>query len=152
MFRSLFPRFPQGKTSVFTDVKELNEEHIYLFTMTPLGTIVHNSWKFQMACISLNTSRPLNPIKLKCSPCLRYIWSYRSVTSLMDVTFIGSAPPKLWYLLLIFWTHSKDTWLGLSTDIFFDVKEGFDHIVKWWNMELVGLFPRENKKIMIKLD
>ena len=35
MIHSLFSRFPQGNTSVFTDVKELNEEHMYLFTMTP---------------------------------------------------------------------------------------------------------------------
>ena len=73
-----------------------------------------NSWKFQTACISLNISRPLNPIKLKSSSCLWYIWSYRSVTSLMGV---GSTTPKLWYLLPIFYTHSKDKWLGLSTHI-----------------------------------
>ena len=41
MFHSLFSRFPQGKASVFTDVKELNEEHMYLFTMTQIGTIIH---------------------------------------------------------------------------------------------------------------
>ena len=41
MFHSLFSRFPKGKPSVFTEVKELNEEHMYLFTMTPLGSIIH---------------------------------------------------------------------------------------------------------------
>ena len=76
-----------------------------------------NSWKFQTARISLNIYRPLNPIKLKSSPCLWYIWSYGPVTLLMGVTFIGSGTPKLLYLLPIFYTLSKDTWLGLSTDI-----------------------------------
>ena len=41
MFHSLFSRFPQGNALIFTDVKELNEGHMYLFTMTPLGTITH---------------------------------------------------------------------------------------------------------------
>ena len=42
MFYSLFSRFPQVKASVFTDVKELNEEHMYLlYTMTAVGTIIH---------------------------------------------------------------------------------------------------------------
>ena len=93
MFHSIFSSFPQGKASVFTDAKELNEELIYYDT-----TRHHyspNSWKFQMACISLNISGQLNPIKLKSSPCLRYIWSYSSVTSLIGATFIGSATPKL---------------------------------------------------------
>ena len=41
MFHYLFSRFSKGKASVFTDVKELNKEHMYLFTTTPLGTIIH---------------------------------------------------------------------------------------------------------------
>ena len=41
IFHSLFSHFPQGKASVLTDVKELNEEQMYLFTMTPLGTVIH---------------------------------------------------------------------------------------------------------------
>ena len=36
MFHALFSRFPQGKaSSVFTDLKEMNEEQVYLFTMIP---------------------------------------------------------------------------------------------------------------------
>ena len=41
MFHSVFSRFPQGIVLIFTDVKELNEEHMYLFTITPLRTIIH---------------------------------------------------------------------------------------------------------------
>ena len=41
MFHYLFSRFPQFKASVFSDLKELNEEHMYLFTMTAVGTIIH---------------------------------------------------------------------------------------------------------------
>ena len=41
MSHSLLSRFPQAKALVFTVVKELNEEHMYLFTITPLGTIIH---------------------------------------------------------------------------------------------------------------
>ena len=76
-----------------------------------------NSWKFQTAFISLNISRPLNPIKHKSSPYLRYICSFRSVTLVMGVTLIGSATPKLWYILPTFYAQSKVKWFGLSTDI-----------------------------------
>ena len=41
MFHFIFSHFPQGIALVFTDVKELNEEHMYLFTMTSLGIIIH---------------------------------------------------------------------------------------------------------------
>ena len=33
MFHSLFSRFPHGKASVFTDVKELNEERINTYLL-----------------------------------------------------------------------------------------------------------------------
>ena len=43
MFHSLFSRFAKGKALVIKDVKELNEEHMRLFTTTPPGTIIHLS-------------------------------------------------------------------------------------------------------------
>ena len=70
MFHSLFSRFPQAKASVFTDVKELNEEHVYLFTMIP-RTIIHLTvGNSKRHAFLMNISRPLNPIKHKSSPCI----------------------------------------------------------------------------------
>ena len=108
-----------------------------------------NSWKFQTAFISLNISRPLNPIKHKRSPCLRYICSFRPVTSVMGVTLIGSATPKLWYILPIFYTQSKDKWFGLSTDIVLRSKN--DSIMSQNNeiWSLLDIFQEKIKKLWL---
>ena len=119
--------------------------HVLIYYHTTWRCYSPISWKFQTACISLNISRPLNPIKLKSSPCLRYIWSYKSVTSLMGVTFIGSATSKLWYLLPIF-LHSIGRYMTWPLNRHsFEVNKGFNHIVKWWSMELVEIFQDKIK-------
>ena len=116
MFHSLFSRFPQVKALVFRDVKELNEEHMYLFTMTAVGTIVHltagNSKRHAFLWISPGHSIRLSSKALFVCDIFGPIgqWHHSWVSPLSDT-------PKLWYLLPINYTHSKDTWIGLSTDI-----------------------------------
>ena len=116
-FSLYFHVFPRAKHRYLQMWKSWMKNTLVLIYCDTKHYYSTNSWKFQTACISLNISRPLNPIKLKSSPCLWYIRSYKSVTSVRGVTFIGSGTPKLWYLLPVFYTHSKDTWLVLSTDI-----------------------------------
>ena len=104
-----------------------------------------SSWKFQTARISLNISRPLNPIKLKAL--LVYdIFGPKGQWHQLWVSPL-SAQARLNFDIYCRFLHSFERYMTWPLDRHsFEVNEGFHHIVKWWNVELVGLFSRENKK------